>query len=415
MDLKTILNFVEKHKGFVYGKATWLIKGEEIGVHIVARKGSLPVCSICGRKASTYDHLPARSFQYIPFWGIAVCFIYAMRRVNCPDCGVKVEAVPWASGKQHSTRSFQLLLAHWAKLLSWSEAAREWKTTWNRVYDAVRSVVEYGLQHRDISGVEAIGVDEIQYGDGQNYLTLVYRIDAGLRQLLFVGEERKVKTLLRFFHDMGRDWCSNIRFVCSDMWQPYLKVIAKKLTGAVHVLDRFHIVAKLGKAVDEVRREEVARLKRNGYENVLAKLKYCFLKRPENLTPGQGKKLKDVLEYDLRSVRAYLLKESFQLFWTYKSAWWAQWFLHQWCTRAMRSKLEPIKAFVRTVRNHEDLILNWFRAKKEYSSGVVEGLNRKVNLITRKSYGFRNVEVLKIALFHTLGGLPEPETTHKFW
>lgn len=415
MDLKTILNQVEKNKNFVYGKTAWLTTGKEIGVHIEPRKRTLPVCSVCGKRATTYDHLPERQFQFVPFWGIPVFFLYAMRRVNCPDCGVKVETVPWAAGKQHSTRSFLLFLAHWAKLLSWNETAREWKTSWNRVYDAVRWVVEYGLQHRDLSGTEAIGVDEIHCGKGQNYLTLVYRIDAGFRQLLYVGEKRTVKTLLRFFHDMGREWCGNIRYVCSDMWQPYLKVIEKKLTEAVHVLDRFHIVAKLGEAVDEVRRTEVARLKQDGYENPLAKLKYCFLKRPENLTPDQDKKLSEVMEYDLRSVRAYLLKESFQLFWTYTSTAWAQWFLHQWCTRAMRSKLEPIKKFVRTVRNHEDLILNWFRAKKEYSSGVIEGLNRKVNLITRKSYGFRNVEILKTALFHVLGDLPEPETTHRFW
>ena len=80
----------------------------------------------------------------------------------------------------------------------------------------------------------------------------------------------------------------------------------------------------------------------------------------------------------------------------------------------MRSRLEPIKKFVKTVRNQQPLIMNWFKAKKQYSSGVVEGLNRKVNLVTRKAFGFRSYEVLKIALFHTMGDLPEPESTHRF-
>jgi transposase len=113
-------------------------------------------------------------------------------------------------------------------------------------------------------------------------------------------------------------------------------------------------------------------------------------------------------------VRAYLLKESFQLFWNYKSAYWAEWYLDKWCARAMRSRLDPIKAFVKTIRRHQPLILNWFKAKNQFSSGVVEGLNRKVNLVTRKSYGFRSYEVLKIALFHTTGDLPEPALKHKF-
>lgn len=299
--------------------------------------------------------------------------------------------------------------------MSWKETATTFGTSWNRVYDAVKWVVDYGMQHRDLQGVTAIGVDEIQFGKGQKYLTLVYQIDAGLKRLLYIGNKREARTLLRFFHDMGTDWCNGIQFVCTDMWQPYLKVIKKKLSNALNILDRFHIVKKLNERVNDVRIEEVKRMRAEGYEEILKNTKYCFLKNPENMTDKQEVRLKDVLQYDLKSVRAYQLRESFQLFWTYTSPYWAEWYLKKWCTRAMRSKLEPIKKFVRTIRNHEDLILNWFRAKKEFSSGVVEGINRKVNLVTRKSYGFRTQKVLEIALFHTLGKLPEPDSTHRFW
>jgi transposase len=414
MDIKVILNRIEKHKGFVYGKARWAEEGKGLLIPLAPRRGSRPVCSGCGRKGSAYDRLPARRFQFVPLWGMTVFLVYAMRRVTCPVCGVKVEAVPWAAGKRRLTRSFALFLARWARRLSWQETALCFGTTWNRVYDAVRWAVDFGLNHRDLSPVEAVGVDEIQFGHGHQYLTLVYRIDAGARQLLYIGRDRTARTLLRFFHDMGRDWCGQVKFVCSDMWKPYLKVIAKKLPKAVHILDRFHIVAKLNDAVDEVRRAEAKRMRAEGYEEVLAKSKYCFLKRPENLTGKQEARLKDVLQYDLRSVRAYLLKESFQLFWTYTSPYWACWFLRKWCTRAMRSKLYPLKKFVVTIRRHEELILNWFKAKKAFSSGVVEGLNRKVNLITRRSFGFRSLTVLETALYHTLGDLPEPTATHRF-
>jgi len=122
-----------------------------------------------------------------------------------------------------------------------------------------------------------------------------------------------------------------------------------------------------------------------------------------------------MLRYDLKSVRAYLYKESFQAFWEYSSPYWANLFLRKWCGKAMRSQLEPVKKFVKTVRNHQPLMMNWFRAKKQYSSGTVEGMNRKVNLVTRKAYGFRQYETLEIALFHTMGKLPEPESTHRFF
>ncbi len=193
------------------------------------------------------------------------------------------------------------------------------------------------------------------------------------------------------------------------MWKPYLKVIKKKMPQALNILDRFHIVKKLNEAVDSVRKEESKQLKQQGYEPVLDKTKYCFLKNEENLTDRQKIKLDDILQYDLKSVRAYLLKNSFQAFWQYKSPYWAQWFLKKWCARTMRSRLQPMKKFVKMLRNHEPLLMNWFKAKKAYSSGAVEGLNRKINLVTRKSYGFRNYEILKIALFHTMGNLPEPE------
>jgi len=199
------------------------------------------------------------------------------------------------------------------------------------------------------------------------------------------------------------------------MWKAYLKVIKKKAPNALNILDRFHIVQKLGKAIDKIRAAEVKRLAADGYdEDVLKHTKYCFLKNERNLTEKQKTKLTDVLHYDLKSVRAYLLKESFQLFWNYKSPHWAEWYLDKWCARAMRSRLEPIKDFVRTIRRHQPLIMNWFKAQKQYSSGIVEGLNRKINLVTRKSFGFRSYEVLKIALFLTMGELPEPEFTHRF-
>jgi transposase len=171
---------------------------------------------------------------------------------------------------------------------------------------------------------------------------------------------------------------------------------------------------KLGEAVDQVRRDETKRLHQEGYEPILKNSRYCFLKRPENLSKKQNLKLAEVLQYDLKSVRAYYLKESFDAFWSYKSPYWARWYLKKWCARAMRSKLQPVKKFVRTLRNHEELLMNYFKAHKAYSSGIVEGLNLKINLAIRKAYGYRSFELMKVALFHQPGDLPEPEVTHRF-
>jgi len=337
-----------------------------------------------------------------------------MRRVNCKRCGVKVESVPWCEGKNQLTKAYQLFLAKWARRLSWKEVSEVFQTSWDSVFRSVRYVVEFGLAHRTLEGIKAIGVDEIQYQKGQNYLTLVYQLDSGHKRLLYIAKKRTVKSFLGFFRLIGKEASKQLQFICSDMWPAYLKVIKKKAPQALNILDRFHIVKKINDAVDDVRKAEVKTLAAKGYEAILKNSKYCFLKREENLTENQQEKLSDLLQYDLKTVRAHLLKESFQAFWQYHSPYWAERYLKHWCTRAMRSKLDPMKKFVKMVRKHQPLMMNWFKAKKAYSSGTVEGLNRKINLVTRKAYGYRSYDVLKIALFHTMGDLPEPESTHRF-
>jgi len=308
-----------------------------------------------------------------------------------------------------------LFLARWARKLSWKETAVAFRTSWAKVFDAVEYVVTYGLERRTLGQIDAIGVDEIQYAKGHKYLTLVYQIDLGVTRLLWVGKERTIESFLGFFTVIGDDVASKIAFVCSDMWQPYLKVIREKCSEALHILDRFHIVAKMNQALDDVRAEESRRMKREGQEPLLKKFRWLLLKRQQNLADQQRFRLRDLLRYNLKTVRAYLLKEAFQQLWDYNSAVWAGKFLDDWCRQTMRSQIEPMKKIARSLRQHRELILNYFKAQKLLSSGVVEGLNNKAKLTMRKSYGFRTFRALELALYHSLGKLPEPEATHEFF
>ena len=258
-------------------------------------------------------------------------------------------------------------------------------------------------------------MDEIAYGKGHKYLTLVYQIEAGCTRLLWVGEKRTKETFQKFFDLIGPQLSQGIEFVCSDMWQPYLDLIKLNCPRALNILDRFHVVAKLNKALDEIRAGEARQLVKDGYERVLQKSRWCLLKRPENLSDNQRVKLREVLRYNLKSVRAYLLKEYFQLFWEYHSPAWAGKFLDRWCQEVMRSHIAPLKKFARTVRNHRELLLNYFRARKEFSSGVIEGLNNKAKVTMRKAYGFRTFKATELALYHALGKLPEPALAHSFY
>ena len=126
-------------------------------------------------------------------------------------------------------------------------------------------------------------------------------------------------------------------------------------------------------------------------------------------------KLSELLQYNLQSVRSRLMREDFQRFWEYLYPACAAKFLDEWCTRTMRSKIEPMKKVAKTLRRHRELILNWFRAEGAISAGIVEGFNNKAKLTMRKAYGFRTEKAIEIALYHQLGDRPEPEFTHEFW
>lgn len=417
MLIKTLLNKCHKFNSFVFENVFFVKYNlqEIIKITIVPRKNSKAICSNCNQTASLYDKLTERYFEFIPIWGIPVYFCYLMRRVNCRTCGIKIEQVPWAKGKYTLTTTYMHYLSSWARHLSWTEVARRFRTTWDKIASAIEYIVEWGLSNRKLNNITAIGVDEIQWKKGHKYLTLVYQINNGMTRLLWLTEDRTEKSFRHFFDFLGKIKCDLIQFVCSDMWKPYIKVIKDKLKGAIHILDRFHIVSMLNKAIDKVRSTEQRKMLAEGYEPILKKSRWCLLKRKENLTEKQEVKLKDLLNYNLKSVRAYLLKEDFQGLWDYVSPTWAGKFLNRWCNRAMRSKIEPIKKIVKSIRKHKDLILNWFKAKKMFSSGIVEGLNNKVKLTMRKSYGFRTYKYIEIALYHALGKLPEPEPTHRFF
>ena len=416
LQLRTVLNRVHKLKSFVYSDVR-LIEGKQgprIEARVEPRRNARSSCPQCGKARPRYDRQPQRTFEFIPLWNILVLLVYSPWRVKCPEHGVVVEAMPWAHGKSPMTHALMCFLASWAKRLSWLETARCFQSSWDKVRASVEWVVAWGLEHRNLDGIEALGIDEVAWRKGHKYLTLVYDISAGTRRLLWIGQDRTCATIRGFFEWLGEERCACVRYVCSDMWKPYLRTIRKYASNALNILDRFHIAKHLNDAVDQTRRQEAADFRRKGDKVILKHARWCLLKRVKNLTYHQSVRLHELLKLNLRVVRAYLMKEDFDAFWAYNRPAWAGRFLDAWCTRAMRSRIEPMKKVAKMLRNHRDLILNYFRAKKQFNSGVVEGLNNKLKLVTRKAYGYRSVETIKIALYHALGNLPMPPTTHRF-
>jgi transposase len=392
---------------------------ERIEITVRAHAAMARRCSRCQRPAPGYDALEERRWRHVPLWGIGVWFRYRPQRVRCREHGVVVEYLPWNQGKRPLTAAMMSFLARWARRLSWREAAEVFQVSWEAVYRSVEWFVAWGLARRELQGIQAIGLDEIHWGHGlraSNFLTVVYQIDRHCRRLLFVGKGRSKRTLRQGLKALGPEVMQGLRFVCSDMWRPYLEVMAVQAGQALHVLDRFHITRHLNQAVDQVRRAESVRLRaaNQAAAQQLKHTRWTLLRRGSRVRGRARQKLNALLASKLQTARAWELKEAFSHFWKYRSVTWAGAFLDYWTWRALRSRLQPMKKVARMLRAHEELLLNWFRAKGEVSAGAVEGLNNKIRVVTRRAYGFRSYETMEIALYHTLGRLPEPESAHRY-
>lgn len=160
-----------------------------------------------------------------------------------------------------------------------------------------------------------------------------------------------------------------------------------------------------------VRRQEAARLKKE-HPELLKRTRYLWLKNPENLTDKQKARLGYLERLNLRTHRAYLLKESFRELWQYSRRGWAERFLNKWFWWATHSRLKPMRDFAWLLRNHQDGVLNYFTMP--ITNGVVEGLNNKAKAISHRCYGFRTAATFILALYHGLGRLSEPQTVHRF-
>lgn len=374
----------------------------------VIRKRRLP-CSQCGTRCKRYDRLAEREWKHVPLWGIAVTLLYRPCRIQCPQCGIREENIPWSLGKSPLSAALVVVLATWTRLLAVEVVANLFRLHWNTVYAAVNKAVKYGLECRDKESVLYIGLDEISRKKGHVYHTQVY--DLTRKILLWSGEGRKEETLRRFFTEYGIENLKQVKAVCCDMWAPYANVVQEMLPDAILVFDKFHVISHLMKAVDNVRRDEAKRLK-NSNPELLKGTRYLFLKNPWNLTEKQKKRLGFLEKLNLKINRAYVLKEEFRNLWNCYTPEMAASFLKDWFWKATHSRIEEIRDFAWLLRRHQDGILAWFDVP--INNGAVEAMNNNAKVISRRARGFRTQETFTNILLHCMGGLELPQTTHKF-
>ena len=390
-------------------KAHTVTKVEDAGecmlVYIDRLGKRLLRCGVCRQRClKVHDIRKQREWRDLSLRKVTLKLRYRPRRVECPRCGVRVEDFPWAEPWARVTTALFNAVALLARELSWQGTARQYGLNWKSVATIVGRAVAYGLRHRARPPVHVIGIDEVSRRKGQVYLTVVYDLER--RVLIWVGDDRTEEAVRPFFtKEMGARRCHTLRVVCMDMWAAYANLVRELAKNAQILFDRFHMVKHLTAAVEEVRRSEMRRL--SGKERVVFKRsRWLLLKNPWNLTGNQKDRLSTMVRWNTPIVRAYYLKEAFQLFWDYRQPKRAKDHLEKWMRSAMSSRLEPFKTFVRMLRGHRNGILPWTTLR--LSKGAVEGMNNKIKSISHRSFGFRTAKNFIAAIYHCCARLPLP-------
>lgn len=373
----------------------------EVAVRGVSR------CGECERKRPRYDQGDGepRRWRHLDV-GYRRCYLEAeLCRVDCPDCGVKVEAVSWAEHGARHTTQFDDLVTWLARCMDKTAVSVFARTSWRTVGRIIERVVRRRKDPIDLTKLRAIAIDELSFRKGHHYLTLVTDLESG--RIVWGKEGRSAATLTEFFDELGEETCKQIEWAAIDMCAAYSKAIRDKLPNAKIVFDRFHVQQLVSDAVDETRREDWRCAKGTPEGDAIKKSRYALLKNPWNLTPKQEQSLASVQANNKRVYRAYLLKEmfveTFRRLLTPRSA---RRRLKKWLAWASRSRLPAFVKVARTIREHLVGIVRYFETG--YTTSRAEGNNTKARLATRQAYGFHSAAAVLAMIELRCSGIRVP-------
>ncbi len=376
-------------------------KQESIEVRVVLQTGAKLRCPVCGKRCRIKDRRERR-WRHLDTCQYQTLIVSPLPRTSCEKCGVKTVSPPWAEKASRFTLLFERFAIDVLLEMSISGACRVLGISWDEAAGIMDRAVQRGLARRTWSKVKGLGIDEKAVRKGHKYVTVVYDLNGS--RVLWVGEDRRKETLDRFFEQLPEKVRQGIECLTMDMWRPYRASCREWIENADEktVLDRFHLESLLNKSVDEVRREEHREMKEEGIE-LLGGSKWLWLYHRENIPKRQEAKFRELRQYDLKTVRAHAIKESFRHFWSYRSLENARRFFKEWYFWATHSRLKPIIKAAKRLHRHQERILNYFRMRM--TNAIAEGINNKIQTIKKKAYGFRNIERFINSIYFHCGGL----------
>ena len=327
---------------------------------------------------------------------------YQPRRVSCRRCeAVRTEQAPWAAHGSNFTYDFEELTAYLAQTMDKTSVTKLMGIAWRTVGKIVERVVARRRDGDDLGNPRNIGIDEFSYRRFHRYMTVV--VDHDRRRVIWCGKGRGSATLAAFFDELGPERCAAIEHATIDFSAGYRKGLRERLPGAEIIYDRFHVQQLASNALDEVRRDIVRSLDDPDAASAVKGTRWSLLKSPWDLSGTEKVRLADVERRNKPLFRAYLLKESLAKALSYRQPKRARQALEQWLAWASRSKLKPFVRIARTIRKYKEGILAYIRTR--LTNGLVEGINNRLRVITRRAFGFHSFAPLAAMLHLCCGGI----------
>ena len=383
----------------VYIEAIEFDAGEgELHIHMNFRRGGRFACADCGTENLPVHDTVDKMWRHLNFFQYK-CFIHLRTpRTICPDCGQRLWIPPWGRRQSGFTLLFEALVMALAKEMPVSQIGELVGEHDTRIWRIIRGYVNRAHAKKSFAGAKNLGVDETSSKKGHSYVTLFADMDVG--EVLFATEGKDGQTMKAFTEELPKHEAkaSNIKEIAMDMSPAFIAGAAIYLPKAEITFDRFHVMKALNAAVDSVRRAEV---KQNP---LLRKTRYIWLKNPENLTEDQQGKLATLSKENLKTAKAYQLKQTFQdIYRLIKEPIAAAEALEKWLQWVDRSKLPPLRKFAKMVKRHKAGILRFFHTR--LTSGLMEGINSRVQEIKRRARGFRNIRNFISMIYLEAAGL----------
>jgi transposase len=366
-------------------------------------------CPECERDLPVYDHADERSWRHLDTCQF-LTFLHARPpRVECPTHGVRQAELPWAEPMSRFTVLFERLAVDVLKECDVLGASRLLHLSWDEAWHLMRRAVARGRATKQTSVPALMGVDEKAAAKGHDYVTVVS--DLGRGTVEYLADERRQASLDGYFEQFSPEQLAGIEAVAMDMWEPYATSVREHLEDADTkiVFDRFHIMKKMGEAVDAVRKAENRFLVAAG-DKRLTGSKYIWLYSSENLPDHHKSRFNVLRAGDLKTGRAWAIKETLRYFWDYRRRAWALKHWKAWYFWATHSRLKPISDYAHTLNRHADGLFAFFDHR--ITSAGAEGLNSRIQAIRVSARGYRNRENFKTAIYFHLGGLDLYPQTH---